>query len=202
MIKRYFLILLLLFAAVAGVLTSGVPATPPPVSALVYERSLQSLLDKIKALPQVEQLIAQATEEGAVSIKVDGNYSSQFEGYWSSSDRTIILAAKHNTTEGKQICTLLFELHNAARNKDFRELDRQALAGEISKGEYVEGVEYIEYENAVAVSALLDQGIEQGLFPADSAWHPHRTFEQHFNLQRSSGHSDWIAKNYDLLFDE
>jgi len=199
MLNRYFLLIVFLFSSFIGTVACSSNSSSP-ASELYCARSLKPVLNKIQQLPQVEQLIQQATEEGPVSIQENNRYSSKFEGYWSSDDRTIVLTKHRNTTEGGLISTMLFELHNAKRNKDFRTLDHQALRGEISKGEYVEAVEYIEYENALAVSALLDEGIEMGIFPRNSAWHPHRSFEDHYRLQRTSGHSKWIAKNYDMLF--
>jgi len=197
--KTLFVFALLLTSVVAGFSLSGKNSSLSRQAELHCSSALRGTLEKIEKLPQVRELIGEVLEEGPLYLKVNHERSAQFEGYWSTEDRTISITQKGNTTQAGMITTLLFELHNAHRDKDFRQLDHQAELGEINKRDYVKGIEYIEYENVLAVSTLLDEGIEKGYFPEASAWHPHKRFEDHFRFQKKMGHSGWIAKNYDML---
>lgn len=156
----------------------------------------KGVLSTIQQLPEVEKLISKALEEGPITIKSNRSLSQEFEGYWSSDDRTVYLT---KGSESGLVTTLLFELHNAARDSELSQLHTLASQGQIKKWDYVEGVEWIEYQNALATSSLLNQGIEEGLFSSRCRWNLQSSFEKHFQQQKSMGHSYWIAQMYDQL---
>lgn len=197
MIKKLLLLFLFIFSSTISTFSYAKKPT-----AIVSEKHLEcapelrGVLAKIQQLEEVNALIAKATKDGAISIERNRYYSNKFDGYWEGSSRTIYLS---KTNPSNQIVTLLFELHNAARDKDLEHIDTLAYQRKIKKKHYIEKIEYIEYENALATASLLKKGIKQGIFPSNSYWEISDNFSEHFAIQKSSGHSKWIGKVYDDL---
>ncbi len=151
----------------------------------------------MRSLSKADELVTCVLQDGPISIEVNRTFSAQFEGYWDSDYRTIHVSKEQHSSNGALLCTILFELHNASRNSDFNELYQRAATGQIDKRSYVRQMEYLEYQNARATSLLLNEGIEQGLFPESAYWPIADDFEEHLSYQKASGHSDWLGGSYD-----
>jgi hypothetical protein len=171
---------------------------PSPNQGQIYcAPELRPTLAKIRELPEASALIEQVLEEGNLRIQWNKSLTKKFEGYWSASNRTIYLTKSNN--QANLISTLLFELHNALSNERFENWNDLAYCRQISKRQYVREIEFMEYENAKSTKALLDKGIRQKLFPSSARWYLHDTFEEHFRLQKQTGHSAFIGRAYDQI---
>lgn len=159
----------------------------------------KKILETLQKHPSVNTLIEKVLQDGPLYIKTNKYFSNDFEGYWSLEDRTIYLTKVKNTSKHELLITLLFELHNASRSGDFHKLDLLAYNGQIGRKKYIEAVEYIEYENAIATSFILKKGISMGLFPSYCRWDLPNSFQSHLAMQKESGHSEWIGTIYDYL---
>jgi len=167
--------------------------------AFQYPRQVEGAMRAIKRLPEGQQLINQITQEGPIRIEVASNHSSGFGAMWEGGRRVISINGSHARSKGSYICSILFEMHNAATNKLLYSLVRQAMRGEITKDEYVLRVERMEHQNAVNTCMLLEKGIKMGIFPTSCEWAIHRNFEDHYKVQQLLGHSQWIANSYEGL---
>ncbi len=159
----------------------------------------QAILTKIQKLPEVRKLIEDVEKEGSIKVEVQAITSANFEAFWDSRNRFVRINEKFNQKEGVFICSLIFELHNAATDRRFKQLYEMAKHGQISKDKYVENVERMEHQNALNTSVILEKGIRLGIFNADARWFILRDFSDHYKVQQMHGHSDWIAGNYDRL---
>lgn len=153
---------------------------------------LKSTLDSVQELKGGKELIAKVTRDGPITIKTEKNFP--FEAYWDPSDRTIAIVTTQN-----RAYSLVFELQNAASQKEFDHLDTLASKGKISRGDYIRKVEAIEYENTLKTSAIIDEGISLGIFSPHSKTFYHPNFEDHFRDQVRKGHSGYIGQAYDGL---
>lgn len=156
-------------------------------------------LQLIQRLPQACQLISSIEKEGPVKIEILSLPHENFDAFWEGGRRTIRINAERNGTLGILICSILFELHNAATNRHLKKLTLLASTGMISKEEYVEAIERLEHENALKTCALLNEGIFLNIFPAEAYWPILPHFEDHYKIQQVEGHSAWIAAQYDSL---
>ncbi len=159
--------------------------------------ALVPLVNKILLLPEMKKNMEYVLSEGPITIRCESKGTSGFNAMWNGTDREIIVNNSPHRTEGKMICSILFELHNAKTDRTFMSLINSACRGTLSKAQYVEGVERMEYQNALEASTLLNKGIRQGIFSYDSYWPIARTFNEHFSIQKRMGHSDFIAQSYD-----
>lgn len=190
MIQKLICFLLLLFSLVNS------PVQAAESHRLHCVKELQPTLETLRKLPEIEDLIQRILAEGPLTIQNNDRLSNKFEGYWDPYKRTILITKRAHTTEADRIMTMLFEMHNAIRTKDFEEIDHLAYHRKISKAEFVRESEYIEYENCLSTSRLLDEGIRQGVFPRESYWPVYDNFEDHFKLMKRTGHADWYATSY------
>lgn len=156
---------------------------------------LNSCLEKIFKVDEARSLIAQVKQEGPVRVITNKHQlSDQFGAYWDMERRVICVNCQ--STEGKWIGSILFELCNAAANSKLVHLDDLASKGQIDKESYVSSVERIEFENSHIAARIANRGIELGIFPEDAFLPTYDTFEEHYKYQKIGGHSAWIAKNY------
>lgn len=162
-------------------------------------KRFQPLLEKIERVPEGQALIERALEEGDVRVRTNRGHLGNFEGYWSLGNRTVYLTVSNHTSQSELLTTLIFELQNATRTKDFRALDKQAWQGKIKRSDYIRENEYIEYENVMATAKVLDAGRRAGIFPSECVWKYHDNFEDHFRLQKRTGHSAYIGHSYDSI---
>ncbi|MDN3505771.1 MAG: hypothetical protein P0S96_00900 [Simkaniaceae bacterium] len=158
---------------------------------------LQEAFALIQQMPEAQEVLDKIQKQGGISIELNHHISKKFEGYWSPEDRTIYITP--GQSKAGCIVTILFEMHNAVHYETLDYYDTLAYNQQISKKEYVRSVEYWEYQNAIATTAILNKGIEMGLFPRECYWPLHDNFEEHFQLQKSTGHSAHIGQMYDSL---
>lgn len=159
---------------------------------------LQKCWSKILKLPRAQELIAEIQRQGPIRIRVANHtLSDQFGAFWDRMDRAIGVHLSSRVSEGQLIGSIIFELHNALADSKMDQLDYLASRGQISRDKYVEGMEFIEYENSKLAATLAEQGIQQGLFPPGARLPTYRNFEEHFYYQKISGHSAWFAQAYD-----
>lgn len=155
--------------------------------------------ETIQKLPEVRELIATIEQQGQVRIDVRDLPHEEFDAYWEGTERLIRINESRNEQFGIFICSLLFELHNARSNNEIGRLGDMAFNGHLSKDQYVEAVERLEYQNALQTSALLEKGVSLQIFPEDARWLLYNNFEDHYKAQQILGHSGWIANQYDSM---
>lgn len=119
--------------------------------------------------------------------------------FWSVEKRMIALNASKEWEEGEMIYSILFELHNAKASEALISLDKQAANQQITKSQYVESVERVEYQNVLETARLLEEGVDLGYFPKETYIPAYPDFPEHFRLQVEYGHSAFIAAKYDAL---
>lgn len=161
---------------------------------------LQQCLKKIQMLPEGRELIMKIQQEGPIRIGLARTQlSSEFGAFWDPDRRMICLNPSWHGSEGEMIASILFEMHNALVSSKMEKLNYLAECGQISRDKYVESFERLEYENSVNASRIAKKGIQMGIFPPSSKMHVYKDFEEHFHYQIISGHSRWIARNFDNL---
>ena len=165
------------------------------------DQRLQNCLSKVLKLSSARELIAEIQQQGPIQIRVVRHpLSQQFGAYWDREGRVIgIQLSSQKLDEGKVIGSIIFELQNALANRDFDRLDALASSGRLGKEKYVEAMEHLEYQNSKKASALVQEGISQGLFPATAYLPTYSCFEEHFYYQKISGHSNAFRQAYDAL---
>lgn len=162
-------------------------------------KQLKTTVTKLLELPEARELLAQVNQEGPVSVVMQNDPSGQFDAFWDGNQRRILVNPHRHQTEGSWICSILFELHNASTNQYMRVLFESAKSNRISKDEWVKQMEKMEHTNALKTCALLDKGISQGIYPANSHWNIFYTFDDHYKLQQVTGHSDWLVNKYESI---
>lgn len=158
---------------------------------------LQPIVNQLLKLPEARQLLAQVSQEGPVGIAIDNHASGEFDALWDGIQRVIRLNSNRHPTQGSWICSILFELHNASTNQHMGSLFEAAEANRMTKEQWVQAMERMEHRNARNTCDLLEKGIAQGIYPAEARWDIFYSFDDHYKLQQLSGHSQWLARNYD-----
>lgn len=184
-----------LFAFLSIIFFSSLVAVEIPCSQV-----LKSSLNKIQQVPECRELIERIVSEGPIRIVANNTeLSEEFGAFWDDQQRIINIAWTPRRPQGEIIQSILFEMHNAAVSKEFKKLDDRVWQGGIDRANYVKAVEYLEYKNSKMAAAIADKAIRLGIFPRDASMFTYRDFQEHFYYQRISGHSHWIAKNYDII---
>lgn len=159
---------------------------------------LNSCVQRIQQLPEAREVISKIQKEGPIRILVNREpLAEKFGAFWDPEDRFIGVNLNFNQDEGAIIGSILFELHNALNSKKALHLDEMARLNRIDKAHFIEAMERLEYHNSLATANLADCGIRKGLFPKNARLHTYRNFDEHFYMQRISGHSAWFAALYD-----
>ena len=190
MIQKLICFLLLLFS------TINLPLQAAETHRIECVREIQPTLATLRKLPEIEALVQKILAEGQLTIQYNDRLSDKFGGYWDPYKRTILITKRAHQAEADRITTMLFEMHNAIRSKDFAEIDHLGYTRQLSKEEFIRESEYIEYENCLSTARLLDKGIQKGLFPHQSAWPVYDNFEDHYRHMKRTGHADWYATAY------
>jgi hypothetical protein len=154
--------------------------------------SCDKALRIVKSLPAASRLL-----EEVQPVRIVEERGGDFGGYWSAVGRTITVTSGQSL--GGQISTIIFEMHNALASDEFETLIWRACHGELDREGYVREVERIEHRNGLRASAMLEEGITAGLFPADACLPVHQNFDDYFRYQQYAGHSQWIANAYDQM---
>ncbi len=198
--KKFIISILLIFSPILPSLAYAKTGIGQTQHSLRCCSEIRDTLDQIQQLEEVNDLIQEILKEGPLSIKINHPQAKkQFDGCWSGDNRTIYVTHSKNTPRGLLLSTLLFELHNAKRNYDLQNLDREAQNRKIKKKNYVRAVEQLEFENVHDTTKLINKGKRLGVFPKNCYWNYPDDFEEHLQIQKSSGHSKWIADGYDQM---
>lgn len=190
--------ILTIFFCSFGFLSPLIAKQAPQLQTINCAPQLQPYLLKILQVPEARMQIASIQQEGLFDIEVnDHQLSQQFGAFWDVDHRTICINLTSHSTEGEVIGSIVFELQNAASNARIESIDRAAMARKIDRDQYVESIEYMEYENSLKAATIAKKGIALGVFPQDALLHTYKDFEEHYYYQKVGGHSIWVAKNYD-----
>ncbi len=162
-----------------------------------YPSQAKQALNALNKLPEFHDLLERAQKDGPIQLKMESH--PNFEGLWDGHTRSIVVNTRFNPSLGSMICTILFELHNANTAQYYDRLIELAQEGSLTKDQYVEKVERAEYQNAKNTHDLLEKGIRSGIFPESAHWPVVPDFEEHYKVQQISGHSIFIANNYDQI---
>ncbi len=163
------------------------------------QSSLKPAVEKMLRYPKAQRLLQEAQREGPISVRSRPFHVSTSNAMWNAGNRTITLNSNHPRNEGEAIRSMIFELHNAKNNKRLHAVDLQARSGSLSKEAYVRNIEWVEHQNALEAKHLLDEGVNLGYYPSSSRWPIIENFEEHYRLQQSAGHSQFIAGIYDQI---
>ncbi|HEV8051942.1 MAG TPA: hypothetical protein VGP47_05560 [Parachlamydiaceae bacterium] len=169
------------------------------VSNIKCAPQVQKYLQAILKIPEAKTLLEDIQKEGLIQISAKSTVlSKRYGAFWDPDRRVIYVDLSPTRSEGSKIRFLLFELHNASVNSQFKHLNDLAKKGKINKKNYVESMEYLEYINTLKTAKLAEIGIKMGMLPSDSHLQTFSTFKEHFNAQKLSGHSACYAHNYEL----
>lgn len=161
---------------------------------------LQKYVDAIQQIPEAQELIASIQKEGPITIQSsDTQLAHTFGAYWDPFNRIIHVGSFKNRPEGVIIGTILFELHNALVDSKFDRLDELAFNNKIDRENYIRSMEYLEYVNSHNAAKIAEAGIKKGIFPKNARLPTFRSFDEHFHMQKVSGHSAHFGKNYDMI---
>ncbi len=156
-------------------------------------------LNLLKKLPGFNELLRDVESEGAVKLEMVCLQEESFDAFWDSSQRKIRINTLKNEDFNVLVCSILFELHNAKSDKQFKSFYTKARTAQMSKEAYVENVERMEHNNALNCSLLLEKGIDLGLLSEKAAWPILRDFDDHYKLQQIKEHSNWLATSYENM---
>ncbi len=188
--KQFIKATLIIFTLALTPLYAGFISTPP---------ELKKAVDSIESFDEGKQFLDLCQKAGKIALKFKALGQNQSTACWIGHERVIILNASREFTEGKKISSILFELNNSLTHNEFVNLNKLAYQNKISKNEFVESVERLEYNNVLKTRLLLEKGVELGLFPSDCLIPIAPNFEEHFKVQILCGHSDAIAKQYEQI---
>lgn len=160
---------------------------------------LKESVIQIQKLSEGRELIAKVQQEGQIRILVNNVTSDQFAAFWDPDNRHIYVTLYPDREPGSLIGSILFELHNALVSSKLDYYDSLATQGKISREDYVEAIERLEYQNSLNTAKIAESGIRAGLFHRGARLPTYSSFEEHFRIQKMGGHSAWIARNYDMM---
>ena len=165
-------------------------------SPLFCDEEFQEIFSLIQNLSEVNCLIDRTLQDGPLYILKNDLYPQTMTGFWQPYHRTIYLTKMLQTTAETLIITLIFELHNAARNNELENIDSAVCRHEFDKDQYVEAKECIEYQNVISTHQILKIGRDSGLFSSecDEPYFP--SFQDHLQYQKEMGHSAFFEKRY------
>lgn len=171
------------------------------LTSINHSWQLSEIITTIQKLPEAKKLIAAIQKEGAISVicNQDEAVCQQFGACWDPDHRVILVNMLQKQSKGEIIGSILFELQNALMNCKILYYDGLAMKGKIGEENYVQAIEYLEYQNSLKASKLAEQGIQLGIFPISARLLTYSSFEEHYRVQKAEGHSDWIAHNYHQL---
>jgi hypothetical protein len=169
-----------------------------PSSLISCAPELQKSFKEIQKIPEAKALITSILREGPIRIIAQNtDLSSRFGAYWDPDSRIICVATSKDISEASIIGSILFELHNASTNAKINHFDKLAIQRQITKANYVESMEYIEYINSINTAALTEKGIQMGILPSEALMPTYSTFKEHYSVQQRSGHSAHFGRNYE-----
>lgn len=164
-----------------------------------HPKELSSPLAHLYRYEKSKAILERAESQGPITLKIIPFGNSSSGALWSPEDRTICLNSSRKIEPGVAIRSILFELHNSLSSYEFDAYDKMAREGSISRGKYIEAIEYIEYRNVLSTVEILEAGIKEGFFPSTSRWMVAPSFREHLAMQKQTGHSAHIGTIFDYL---
>lgn len=191
MIKNFIRLVLLFIVFVPTLYSAEINCSP----------RLKPIMEKIQRLPEARALIERVQREGGVAFRINEemSYSQDFGAFWDLDRRTVNVSYNFHRSEADVIGSIIFELHNALATERLDRVFNLAMKRAITREQYVEQIERIEYENSHLASALVAKGIRAGIYPPEAHLNTYSSFEEHFHFQKVGGHSQAIAQSYDYL---
>ncbi|MDP1834943.1 MAG: hypothetical protein Q8K75_03345 [Chlamydiales bacterium] len=160
---------------------------------------LEKSLKTIEQLTEAREFINEIKKQGPIKFSADAEGPArEFGACWDCDRRIIFVNPDFHESTGAMIGSILFELQNAYVSAKYDHLDHLAATGQINRSNYVREAERVEYHNSINAAAMAQKGIDCGLFPKDARLPTYPNFEKHFQMQQWAGHSEQVARNYDL----
>lgn len=167
------------------------------------QAEVQQAIRKVQQLPEAHELMQKIQEEGPMAFSTsDHPIVEKFGAVWDTDRRLILLPAHSESTEGELIGSILFEMHNASSSSQFAHLEKLVKSRQITREQYIEAMEYLEFVNSKKCALLAQKGIEKGVFPSSARLPTYRDFQEHFHYQKVSGHSKAVGQIYDQILRE
>ncbi len=160
------------------------------------DRELQPVLEKIMELSEGKDLWQKIHQAGPIRIRAMHGTHRDFKAFWEGEQRLICVNVGIRPTIDEQICSLLFELHNAASDPKVINVYNQAASGRISQATFATEMERLEYENSLQACDCLEKGIEKGIFPKECYLQRFRNFDDFLVMQKQHGHFQHYLRTY------
>lgn len=157
---------------------------------------IKPALEKALQLKETQQVWEQINQEGPIRVKALRSGKDQFKAFWEGEQRIICVNLSLRPSIGEQISSLLFEMHNALRDKKALALYNRAAKGKISKETFAKEMELVEYYNSLDACALLDKGVRSGLYPSECFLKRFSSFEDFLATQKAHGHYDHYLRTW------
>jgi len=173
-----------------------------PTGMLTHPKSLEAAVEVLNRDPELSQLIGQVLQEGSIDLQTE---EMEVEACWrGGNDRVIVLNQKSmgDSIEAvaSQVANMVFELLNASSESCFHQLRQKATQGLINKEEYVVQIEKLEHATSLKTTTIVRRLIAEGkIAPIKVTSNYPKDFDLYFQVQQMNGHSQAIAKTYDLL---
>lgn len=164
-----------------------------------YPKEYAETVQTILSLNEARELLADIQSEGPIKI-VACRAPHNFGASWNSSLRIIRINTRKNHSSQDLITSILFEMHNAKKDREISRIMGLACRRKISKQLYVQEMEKIEHQNALETTTLLELGQKRGLYPKSILWKMPASFEDYYALQMEAGHTAHHGEVFDLLF--
>jgi hypothetical protein len=117
--------------------------------------------------------------------------------------------AKFKVTTGKKIINLdlllyyiLIEIANAENNQKFDDWDKKAAMGDLSRKEYAEGKETLEYESFKKAQKILEAGVKARKYNPEAYQGGIPELEAYLKKQREGRHTAIYERQWDEKFKE
>lgn len=164
-----------------------------------YPQEIKPVVQTILKSPQVQKLLSKIKREGPIGIQFEKKIGGNFRAHWNGVSRKIVINLNQKPTFSSLIASIIYEMHNAGADGKFKALFSLAKEGKVSKKEYVELFEKIEYQNMLLAQAIIDEGISSQIFPASTKKSRFKNFQDYYHYQQTNHHTSWIAETYHLL---
>ncbi len=160
---------------------------------------LKRAFDTAVSLDETKVLWERINREGEVRIFAKHGNQNNFKAYWEGEERIICVNLGLKPTVGEQVSSLLFEMHNALRDKKTVSLYNQAAQRRISKETFAREMERVEYENSLDACTLLEKGVKAGIYPQECYLQRYANFESFLNAQKMHGHFHHYLRTYNEI---
>ncbi len=168
----------------------------------LMQSKVQECINLIRKLPEARQLMKEIEKEGTIRFSVsEHSLAKQFKAYWDMDQRVICVSPSSVNSVEELLESMIFEMHNASVSSEIERLDRLAAQREIDRESYIRAIEYLEFVNSKAASAMVEKGVKLAIFPPTTCLETYQDFEEHYRYQKIGGHSQWIGRTYDQLIE-